>query len=316
MAIVVGTDEAGYGPNLGPLLISATIWRVPEQDCDLFELLAPAVSCAARDKAPLTIADSKELYKPHGSLERLEQGLLSALAHLNMLPLDWKQAWETLAPDSSERISRQPWHVDYSSALPVDADEADIASRAQCLTDALDAAQVELLGVRCRAVFPEEFNELVDTHGSKGELLSIATLKLIAEQLESIDDEPILIQCDKHGGRNRYSPLLQQQFPEYLVEIVDEGRAQSVYRWGPASRRTEIRFTAKGERFLPSALASMACKYLRELAMQSFNQYWSARVDGLKPTAGYPVDAKRFREDIQDAQNELGIDDRILWRCR
>ena len=30
MAYLIGTDEAGYGPNLGPLVISATVWEVPD----------------------------------------------------------------------------------------------------------------------------------------------------------------------------------------------------------------------------------------------------------------------------------------------
>ena len=28
MTLVIGTDEAGYGPNLGPLVVAATAWRV------------------------------------------------------------------------------------------------------------------------------------------------------------------------------------------------------------------------------------------------------------------------------------------------
>ncbi len=28
---VIGTDEAGYGPNLGPLVISATLWETPDE---------------------------------------------------------------------------------------------------------------------------------------------------------------------------------------------------------------------------------------------------------------------------------------------
>ena len=28
MTLVIGTDEAGYGPNLGPLVVAATAWQV------------------------------------------------------------------------------------------------------------------------------------------------------------------------------------------------------------------------------------------------------------------------------------------------
>ena len=75
-------------------------------------------------------------------------------------------------------------------------------------------------------------------------------------------------------------------------------------------------FQAKGESHLPTALASMASKYLRELAMQAFNGFWSEHVPDLRPTAGYPVDALRFKADIAAAQQALGISDRILWRSR
>ena len=30
MGLLIGTDEAGYGPNLGPLVVAATIWRTSE----------------------------------------------------------------------------------------------------------------------------------------------------------------------------------------------------------------------------------------------------------------------------------------------
>ncbi|MCA9179549.1 MAG: hypothetical protein KDB14_34070 [Planctomycetales bacterium] len=316
MAVVIGTDEAGYGPNLGPLLIAATAWRVPDPELDLFERLAAAVSDTPKSAAAVTIADSKELYKPQGGLARLEQGLLPALRMLGELPRCWDDIWSSLAPRSANHLNALPWHSQYMAAIPRSADADDIEHRASAFRETLRDADVQLLGIACRAVFPQEFNDLVDACGSKGELLSDATLQLVAEQLELAGDEPVLVQCDKHGGRNRYSPLLQRQFPEYLVEIVAEGRGQSIYRWGPASRRVEIRFTAKGERFLPAALASMACKYLRELAMEAFNDYWRQRISGLKPTAGYPVDAKRFRADIAATQQELKIDDRLLWRCR
>jgi hypothetical protein len=36
----------------------------------------------------------------------------------------------------------------------------------------------------------------------------------------------------------------------------------------------------------------------------------------LRPTAGYPLDAGRFKADIAAAQAGLNIDDRTVWRNR
>ncbi|MEX0643524.1 MAG: hypothetical protein WD468_12530, partial [Pirellulales bacterium] len=120
--------------------------------------------------------------------------------------------------------------------------------------------------------------------------------------------------CDKHGGRNRYAALLQHFFPDQWIEPVLESRAESRYEWGSPESRTCVSFRMNGERFLPTALASMTAKYLRELSMRAFNEFWCARVPGLRPTAGYPLDARRFKRDIAAEQGALGIDDRILWR--
>ena len=60
----------------------------------------------------------------------------------------------------------------------------------------------------------------------------------------------------------------------------------------------------------------MTAKYLRELSMRAFNAYWASHVPNLKPTAGYPVDARRFKREIAVAQKSLEIDDCLLWRSR
>jgi hypothetical protein len=127
---------------------------------------------------------------------------------------------------------------------------------------------------------------------------------------------PIRVLCDKHGGRNKYAGLLQEVAGTGLVQVVTESRAESRYCFGPPSRRVDIRFSAGGEQFLPAALASMMSKYLRELAMMALNRYWCGVVGGLKPTAGYPTDAKRWLADVDTAKKKLQIDNRLLWRCR
>jgi hypothetical protein len=75
-------------------------------------------------------------------------------------------------------------------------------------------------------------------------------------------------------------------------------------------------FQVNGERFFPTALASMTAKYLRELSMRAFNDFWRAHLPELKPTAGYYRDAWRFKKEIAAKQRELKIDDHVLWRSR
>ena len=75
-------------------------------------------------------------------------------------------------------------------------------------------------------------------------------------------------------------------------------------------------FRTKAEEFLPVALASMVAKYTREVLMHQFNQFWASQVPGLKPTQGYPLDAKRFRDDIASSVETLQIPMHQLWRSR
>ena len=96
--------------------------------------------------------------------------------------------------------------------------------------------------------------------------------------IESLPPGPVSVICDKHGGRNRYGDLLAVYFPEWFIEIRGEGRQRSSYRFGPADRRVEFCFRVGAESCLPAALASMASKYLRELAMRAFNDFWRRHV--------------------------------------
>jgi len=62
MGVLIGTDEAGYGPNLGPLVITASVWEVPgdPRNFDFFAALSGVVSeQAAKGDQRLHVADSK-----------------------------------------------------------------------------------------------------------------------------------------------------------------------------------------------------------------------------------------------------------------
>ncbi len=323
MGYLIGTDEAGYGPNLGPLVISATVWEAPDGvgGEDLFHrlghVIAPEVHRVGAAGGPcVAMADSKTLYTPDKGLRHLERGLWAALGLLDRRPRTWRDVWLAIAPEALEPMPLIPWYAGYDSPTPLSCDAEEIEPLVETLRVGLAAAGVRLAAVRSRAIFAEEFNELVERHGSKGAALSHQTLALAARTIDSLPPGPISLICDKHGGRNRYGPLLADHFPEWLIEVRGEGRARSDYRFGPPERRVEVCFRMQAESCLPAALASMASKYLRELAMRALNDYWRGRVPGLQPTAGYPKDAKRFHADIAETQARLHIADRVLWRMR
>ena len=279
--IILGTDEAGYGPNLGPLVVSLTAWEAePERLSLLFEPLK---------KEGISIGDSKKIYHS-GTVAALETGVLVPLRTLK------------------------------NDAVPIANNKEKIDQLAMKFETLLQQHHVRLLDMQCRSIEPEEFNRLLDRFDSKGTLLSHITLRLIAGQLTTLTadcgDAPVLVLCDKHGGRNHYLDLLTEFFPGEFIQIVQESRESSVYRWTSAGRKHEFRFLTKGEAQLPVALASMLSKYYRELAMIQFNAFWRSHIPDLRPTAGYPEDAVRFRQEIAAVQKHLGIAENSFWRKR
>lgn len=324
MAWLIGIDEAGYGPNLGPLAIGATAWRI-DTDClprkiDLYERLASVVACQSVD-GTLALADSKQLYKPGGGLRLLERGIFTATG---WTVTTFDALLCLVRADPTTARSQLPWYQAFELSVPTDYDVTADQEFATAWRNQLRQQQVEPPYVQARLVYPAEFNDLTQKYGTKGAALSHVTLGLARSVYErsgaQASGEPVYIGCDKHGGRNRYASLLQHHFgtvwPDSMVQTVNESRGESYYRWGTASQPCEFTFRSKGESFLPAALASMLAKYLRELSMKALNAYWQSHLPGLKPTAGYPVDAKRFKSAITQKQAALGIDDHILWRNR
>lgn len=316
MPYLIATDEAGLGPNLGPLVVSATVWELPEGTAagDLFEVLGDSIASSATeaDAERFAVADSKQLYRPGGSRRHLERGVLVALRSLQKRAKSWRALFDELDPCSSEYRDSIPWYAGYDEPIPLDAADDELEPLCRRFLEVAKSRGVQLHSMRSRVVYPPEFNGMLASWG-KGELLSHVTLRLAADLAAPLEGA-ISIICDKHGGRNRYADLLAEHFPDVFVEIYGECREQSVYAFGREDRRIDVCFRTRAESILAVGLASMVSKYLRELSMRAFNRFWCSRIEGLRPTAGYPQDAVRFKREIADRQRRLGIDDDVLWR--
>jgi len=326
MTLVIGTDEAGYGPNLGPLVVAATAWRITAAAEATEAVLTSALSevnavvAAGRggSRAPLW-ADSKQIYRGGAGMGLLEQGVAIALLVAGgELPADWEAVAEQVGPISPRGGCRGEWQALLPISVPREADVAECLTLATVVRTVLARYGVSLERITCRSIYPDEFNALLDTGMNKSDILSAATLDLAATLRASTPDEAAIIWCDRHGGRKRYGGLVSHHFAAALVRPLEEMPDRSVYLV-PACNLTatnacRIEFCVGGEARGPVALASMTAKYVRELSMHAFNAFWSSRLPGLRPTAGYPSDALRWRHDAAAAIEQEQLAEAALWR--
>lgn len=301
MTLLVGTDEAGYGPNLGPLVVAATAW---EATADPTEVEAACVR--AQVAIGRAWGDSKRIFRGGDGFAALERGALAAATIASGgVPATVAALAAALGTDACG-AEGEP-----ETALPRACPPGRCEAAAATAAAALAAAGLALVAIRCRVIEPREFNALLDAGLNKSDILSRATLDLAAAVVAR-GPRPAVVWCDRHGGRRRYAPLVSQALAAPLVQVVEELPERSTYLVPAADCRIE--FSVGGESRLPVAVASMTAKYVRELAMAAFNARWASRQPGLEPTAGYPVDAARWRREAADSVARAGIPWDDLWR--
>ncbi len=312
MTLVIGTDEAGYGPNLGPLVVAATAWRTAAP-VDGAEAVFEHVAAGAWNSSPRMWADSKTIHRGARGFEALERGVHAALELAGTPKIDhWPALVAALGAIGPGRQPTADWARLESLRLPAAAAADSCHAAAAAARTALATAEIVLVGIAARAIYPLEFNRLLATGLNKSDILSQATLELAAAVHGRHAAADTLVWCDRHGGRKAYAGLVGHHFSAPLVHALAETTARSTYAV-PAAR-LRIEFSVGGESRLPVAIASMTAKYVRELAMQAFNAFWGERAAGLAPTAGYPVDARRWRDEAAAAIAREKIPPEGLWR--
>ena len=317
-----GVDEAGYGPNLGPLVMSAVVAEGPDHaPLHLWDDLKTTVGRANDPSTRLWVDDSKRVFKARKGRDRLDAATLAILGAVGRpSPSTLGALLEALGAGTLGAVELAPWLApgqDPSYPPPASRKlaEASVARRP------FEGAPWRLVDVRSVVVGPKRFNvELSESaSGSKAAVHFAAFAELVRHLRATTPvDRPISIRADKHGGRHFYAEPLRAAFPEAEVIPSVEGPDLSAYQLlsrGHPSLSIELIPRADAADGLV-ALASIVSKGVREHWMDAFNEYWLAQVPGLKPTAGYPVDALRFRRAIEPLCQTRGLASSDWWRAK
>ena len=335
MRLVLGVDEAGYGPNLGPLVVAVSAWAVDSrlEVLDGLEPFAPEFQAASWTprSAFVPFGDSKKIYQSGKGLAGLNFALRFFESIFEGKPPQKRPWFELgrLAQEDLSRVESHPWYRCINPAKGLGrANQVDENSEASCrfAREKLLKLGVRLIGFRLRVLDEAYFNECVDRLGNKSDVLGHISLelawKVLGECMDFHSFKGIEIYCDRQGGRKKYAGLISQTYERSHREsqvpfcsVVGESPKTSVYSMRHAGIATSIRFQVHGDSLFPPAAASMVAKWARESLMERFNGYWREVVGpGLKPTAGYAVDAARFARDIEPWITKLAIEKNQWWR--
>lgn len=314
-----GIDEAGYGPNLGPLAMTAVVVESPDdRPPDVWGDLPRTVARAGGSEHKLWVDDSKKVNANRRGRDRLEAGTFALLAACGRpVSLDPAELFRALGAGEPDEVELASWQGSPKPGPRRDPETNPHWSAFRKVSPFANAPW-RLIDSRTILMGPSRFNAGIARHGSKATVHFEAFVDLLRHLWSDRGAEITKVRCDKHGGRHFYADRLHAAFPEIgQIDRVEESAERSVYLLREGGRTLELTLEPRADANDGLvALASIASKTARERWMDVFNEFWMARVPNLKPTAGYPVDAARFRAAVADEAKRLGLADSLWWRVK
>jgi ribonuclease HII len=297
--LVMGVDENGLGPRLGPLLATAVALRTPRY--------ARAALC---DRGlALGLTDSKETggFGRMGFIESVALALLSRAG--GGVPASADELLDRVSPGSRPRLraccpneptAGQCWSVE----LPLPLFGGEVAYGEALLDRLIGRSSLRIVDVQSRVACAGLLN--AELAAGKNKLaVDLELFEDLICAVHSRHGSPLLAVCGMIGGIRDYASRLSR-FEPHRVGSLAGRRGQRRYAVDGVG---ELRFEVDADaRHLPVALASIVGKYVREICMRRIGEFYRQDVPELKLASGYhdPV-TTHFIDATEASRRRLGI---------
>jgi len=145
---------------------------------------------------------------------------------------------------------------------------------------------IEPLGFKGLLVHPITLNEAKESGINKASLELDVIGNLSGQFPKGFGGYQVSV--DRLGGRKYYLAAISKWWPEANISVVEEKPNCSAYKGIVDSQQLSVKFMVSGEdHSCLIALASCLAKYVREVHMCLFNNYWRGKYPHLPETTGY-----------------------------
>lgn len=318
---VVGIDENGLGPRLGPLVVTGAALELPETTYEPSALWKAFSGLVTRNGRP-RVDDSKAVsaFRSMAEAETLVHALARLCGASGLDTADRFLAAVTLTPFETlcPAPSRAPCFTD-DPRLPLFARpegfEDAVLGLAEDVRACLDAAGASLLGLRSTLYCPFRYNAFfAHAPEARKSHLNLSAFEEVIRHFSESFDEQALFLCGKVMNLKYYAKYFSY-LSAFDLEAKEETHLVSQYRLAGLG---EVRFVHDGDRLdLPISLASIVGKYAREIYVRRMNRFFLAAFPDLKAASGYNDKVtKQLIARIQPRLADLSVDPSCFLRCK
>ncbi|MGB5701877.1 MAG: hypothetical protein WBM48_03590 [Polyangiales bacterium] len=297
--LVMGVDENGLGPRLGPLVATSLTLETPRY----------ARSALCERGLRLGLTDSKETggFGRMGFTESVALALLaegdacaprSADRLLHRVFPEVQPRLKSCCPNAS--TAEQCWGID----LELPTFGGDEAFGRDLLERLVGRSRLRIVDVQSRIACAGVLN----AKSVSGQNKLAVDLELFEDLIDSVHRHhgaPLLAVCGMVGGIRDYA----SRFGRFDADRVQQLKARKGQRRYAVEGVGELRFEVDADaRHLPVALASIVGKYVREICMRRIGEFYRRGDPELQLASGYhdPV-TTRFIRATELPRRKLGI---------